>query len=76
LTIKSPTEGVLTERETSRFAGRFLKSGEPLVKLESGKWVVRALATDEEILDSRTVEGDRVEFEIIGQPGNTTATVA
>jgi len=69
LTIKSPTEGVLTEWETSRFAGRFLKSGEPLVKLESGKWVVRALATAEEFLDSQLVEGDRVEFEIIGQPG-------
>ncbi|MFN9606156.1 MAG: hypothetical protein ACK6A7_22335 [Planctomycetota bacterium] len=39
------------------------------MKLESGKWIVRALATDEEILDSQLVEGDPIDAEIIGQPG-------
>ncbi len=69
LIVRSPNEGVLTEWQTSDFNGRFLKPGEPLVKLESGNWVVRALATDEELLDSQLREGDPVEFEVVGQPG-------
>lgn len=69
LTIRAPQDGVLTEWQSNQFAGRFFKSGEPLVKLESGKWIVRALATDEEILDSQVAEGDPVEFDVIGQPG-------
>jgi putative peptide zinc metalloprotease protein len=69
LTIRAPEQGVLTEWQTQDFVGRFLKPGEPLVKLESGKWIVRALATDEEILDSQLVEEDPIDVEIIGQPG-------
>lgn len=69
LTIHAPQEGVLTEWRSQHFRGRFFQSGEPLVKLESGNWTVRALATDEEVLDSELIEGDRVELEVIGQPG-------
>jgi putative peptide zinc metalloprotease protein len=69
LTIRAPQAGVLTEWQSNQFAGRFIKSGEPLVKLESGKWIVRALATDEEILDTQVAEGDSVEFDVIGHPG-------
>ena len=69
LTIRAPRDGVLTEWQTRDFMGRFLKPGEPLVKLESGKWIVRALATDEEILDTQLMGGDPVEVEILGQPG-------
>lgn len=69
LTIRAPKDGVVAEWQNADFNGRFFQSGEPLLKLESGKWIVRALATDEEISDSQVAVGDAVEFEIIGQPG-------
>jgi len=69
LTIRAPQDGVLAEWQKNDFEGRFFQSGEPLIKLESGKWVVRAFATDEEISDSQVAVGDAVEFEVIGQPG-------
>jgi putative peptide zinc metalloprotease protein len=69
LTIRAPKDGVLAEWQKNDFEGRFFQSGEPLIKLESGKWVVRAFATDEEISDSQVAVGDAVEFEVIGQPG-------
>lgn len=69
LTIRAPKDGVVAEWQNSDFAGRFFQSGEPLLKLESGKWIVRALATDEEVSDSQVTVGDAVEIELIGQPG-------
>lgn len=69
LTVRAPDQGTLTEWQNNDFNGRFLQSGEPLLKLESGQWVVRALATDEEISDSLVSPGDAVEIEILGQPG-------
>jgi putative peptide zinc metalloprotease protein len=71
LTIYAPEEGVLTEWSSQHSRGRFFQSGEPLVKLESGDWTVRALATDEEVLDSELAMGDRVELVVIGQPGKS-----
>jgi multidrug resistance efflux pump len=69
LTIRAPRDGVLTEWQNDDFDGRFFQSGQPLLKLESGKWIVRALATDEEVADSQVAVGDAVEVEVIGQPG-------
>jgi len=69
LTIRAPKDGVLTEWQNDDFNGRFFQSGQPLLKLESGKWIVRALATDEEVADSQVAVGDAVEVEVIGQPG-------
>lgn len=69
LTIRAPKDGVVAEWQNTDFTGRFFQSGEPLLKLESGKWIVRALATEEEVADSQVAVGDAVEFEVIGQPG-------
>lgn len=69
LTIRAPNDGVVAEWQNYDFNGRFFQSGEPLLKLESGKWIVRAMATDEEVADSQVAVGDAVEFEVIGQPG-------
>ena len=69
LTIRAPKDGVVAEWQSTDFSGRFFQAGEPLLKLESGKWIVRALATDEEVADSQVAIGDAVEFEVIGQPG-------
>jgi putative peptide zinc metalloprotease protein len=69
LTVRAPQNGVLTDWNGSDFDGRFFQTGEPILRLVSGKWVVRALATDEEIADSLVRVGDRIELEVIGRPG-------
>jgi len=65
LTIRSPKAATVLAIERPRQHGHFVHKGEQVCTLVSGKWVVRTLATAEDIADMQASVGQNVRIRIL-----------
>jgi len=76
LKIRASDSGVLITSIDESQMGRFLQVGDPVATVSSGSWILRSLATEEDIADARPQVGDSVTAMITGAPSETlTGTV-
>jgi putative peptide zinc metalloprotease protein len=65
LTIRAPAVGRLATLVHERDAGRFVRKGEPVATVAAGHWVVRCLATAEQMAQMRPGPGQRVRVRLV-----------
>ena len=65
LAIKSSSAGVVLQTLDESDTGRFVRKGDLVAKVGSGQWIVRCLATAEQISRARPVPGERVRLRIV-----------
>lgn len=68
LRISSPTAGTLARTLDNLEIGRYVQRGEPVAAVASGKSVVHALLTEEDIAATQPVAGERIEFRSASNP--------
>ena len=69
--VASPFGGQITQSQLERRSGMFLAAGEPLMTVSSGDWIVRAVASAEELETARTSVGEAVEVRFAQSPNVT-----
>jgi putative peptide zinc metalloprotease protein len=73
LRIMAPAEGRVVDCLRDRDLGRFVMQGEPVATIVSGKWRVRAILTEQQMLDAQPEVGDTIEFRPAARPGEVLA---
>ncbi len=68
LTLRAPRAGRLTQTMTRRDVGRFVRKGDPVATVAAGGWEVRAILTEEQLVDSEATVGSRVEVRAAARP--------
>jgi hypothetical protein len=69
LTVRSPRKGRVIDILTDREEGRFLKKGDPIATIASGRWEIRAVLNEEEFIDVRPAIGDILRVRTPAEPG-------
>ncbi|MEE9127319.1 MAG: HlyD family efflux transporter periplasmic adaptor subunit, partial [Planctomycetota bacterium] len=69
LSVHSDVEGIVVDCVPSDDLGRYVRRGEPLVTIASGRPVVRALLTAEDLASATPAAGQAVEFRTQDAPG-------
>ena len=76
LTITSPMAGVVTQILDERDTGRFIQKGDAVAKVAGGAWIVRCLATAEQMASAEPQVGEHVRVRIVSDGvRETTGTV-
>jgi hypothetical protein len=65
LTISAPLEGVVTQIMDERDTGRFVRTGDAVATVAGGNWIVRCLATAEQMTQAQPKAGDTVRVRIV-----------
>ncbi len=69
LRIRARLEGYLLDGLTDRDSGRFVRQGEPIAAIGTGRWQVRTFLTEQEVADVRPTVGQLVEVRFHSDPG-------
>ncbi len=76
LLIQTPCAGEIVQCNVDRQMGRFVKAGEPIATIASGAWVVRSLATAEDLADTTPSVGQKVQVRAFGNASESlTGTI-
>jgi len=70
LRIRADCRGVVTEVYADR-PGEFVRKGEPIVTIQSGRWTIRTLLTAEQVAHARLQRDSEVSFRFTGSPSKT-----
>lgn len=65
LTILAPVQGVVSGAEGLRLHGRYVRAGEPIAQVGSGKWLVSSLVDEETFSDLHPDIGDDVKLTVV-----------
>ncbi len=68
LEIKPETAGQLVMSLDQRDTGRYVKRGTPLATVVSGHWVVKTLASEQDITNAQSYLGQSAQFRLTAQP--------
>ena len=68
LVVRIPIEGVVTECVLKNGDGQFVKHGDPLLRIGAGEWMVRAVASSEQLADSVPQVGQAARIQLAGSP--------
>ena len=66
LTVRSSESGIIQEASYLHDIGRYVRSGEPLVTIGRGPWVVNVVVTASAIADTMPKIGDEVRIRMVG----------
>ncbi len=69
LAVRSDVDGIVVDCTPVDGLGRFVRRGEPLATIVSGRTVVRALLTAEDMASAMPAAGQKVEFRTEAAPG-------
>lgn len=67
LTLRAPEAGEVVFASPLEDAGRFVRTGEPLVEIGRGRWVVRALLNADGYASAKPKAGEPVEARLAGE---------
>ena len=73
LTLQGGQAGMLVDIPEIDDIGRYIRVGDPLGKVVSGRWLVRALMSQQDIAHAQPAVGQQVAVRLAGQPGTTYA---
>jgi putative peptide zinc metalloprotease protein len=80
LAITAPITGVVTQILDERDTGRFIQKGDAVATVADGTWIVRCLATAEQMASARPMVGENVRVRIVAdgvhETGGTVEDVA
>jgi putative peptide zinc metalloprotease protein len=67
LAITAPVAGTVTQIVDQRDTGRFIQQGDAVATVADGAWIVRCLATAEQIASARPMVGESVRVRIVAE---------
>ncbi len=69
LTVRAPIAGQVTQSNVESEDGRFVRHGDSLFRLSAGDWVVRAVASAEQLSDTMPAVGQPVAVQMLDKKG-------
>lgn len=69
LVIRAEADGRVMQCLRENDVGRFVRRGDPLATIASGRWHIRTLLTEEEVAAAQPAVGDRVRVRPTAMPG-------
>ena len=69
LNVQSPVGGRVSNVHVLRDLGRYVKNGEPLVRIGNGRWIIKSLVTAEDVSIAKPKVGDSVLVRLVGDSG-------
>jgi len=69
LGVQASTGGLVVKAEKEKAIGSFVQAGQPLATIVTGKWLLRVILSEEQVVAADPKEGDRVDVRVMGMPG-------
>lgn len=67
LLVRAPLAGEVVDCDAVPRTGRFVKEGEQVATIAAGDWIVRSLATAEDLADTKPQVGQKVRVRLLGR---------
>ena len=67
LTVRAPVAGEIMETRYLRDAGRYVRMGEPLVRVSAGKWILKVMASESDFSRCDLQVGQNVRMRLAGR---------